>query len=110
MKTMFFKFLVGLLAGLIAIGTMNPPKPAPAPVIQRGEVAITLDEHGVALEQFAFPAEFRDAPVVVVTPRGEGGFVVESFFSDAFDGEYFVVGVQGQPGLTVKFYWVAVSR
>ena len=110
MKVKFFKLLGIFLAGLIVLGFTQLPKTQAAPVVQSGEVAVTLDEHGVALVQFPFPREFRTAPVVTLTPRGEGGFVVDKFYVDAFEGEHFVIGVQGQPGLTVKFYWVAVEK
>lgn len=100
--------LVMALAGCgAALGGV--PKPAAVPVIQRGEVAVTLDENGVALVQFPFPVEFSGAPSITVTPRGEAGFVVESFFVDAFDGHNFAVGAKGQAGLTIKFYWIAVG-
>ncbi len=108
MKKKFFYLLeVALVMGLL-LGATSLQKSAP--VVQSGEVAVTLDEHGVALVQFPFPHEFRTAPAVTLTPRGEGGFVVDRFFVDAFDGKHFTVGAQGLAGLTIKFYWVAVSQ
>lgn len=107
MKKKFFYLLEMALVLLLLLGATSLQKPAP--VVESGEVAVTLDEHGVALVQFPFTREFRAAPVVTITPRGEGGFVVDRFFADAFDGKNFTVGAQGLAGMTIKFYWVAVG-
>ena len=98
------KFLILLGLALLLTAALT------APPTQKGEVEITLDGDGVALVQVPFPRTFRAAPVVVVTPRGEQGFVVDHFFADAFDGTAFVLGVGGAPGARVKFYWVAMER
>lgn len=98
------KFLLLLGLALLLTAALT------APATQKGEVEVTLDGDGVALVQVPFPRAFRAAPVVVVTPRGEQGFVVDHFFADAFDGTAFALGVEGAPGARVKFYWVAMER
>lgn len=98
------KFLILLGLALLLTAALT------APATQKGEVEVTLDGDGVALVQVPFPRAFRAAPVVVVTPRGEQGFVVDHFFADAFDGTAFALGAEGAPGARVKFYWVAMER
>lgn len=103
------KVTIILGLALVLMAFMWPGAGAPTPT-QRGEVTVTLDENGVALQRVDFPRAFRAAPVVVVTPRGEQGFVVTSFFADAFEGGYFALGAKGQPGAVVRFYWMAMEK
>lgn len=98
--------LLGLALLLMAFMTA---KDAPPPAIQKGEVTVTFDADGVVVMQVPFPRQFRGAPIMQLTPRGEQGFVVAHYFADAFDGTAFVVGAQGEPGTHVTFYWVAFA-
>lgn len=102
-----FRGLLSLLILLVLSGFIRiQPQPAQ---IQRGEVTVTFDAHGVVLQQVPFSRAFKTAPIVVITPRGEQGFVVTQFFADAFDGQAFALGARGEPGRHVTFYYVAVE-
>lgn len=95
---------------LVCLGAVSA-KTAPSVGLQAGQVTVVLDTNGLALAQVAFPAAYRDAPIVVVTPRGTNAeFAVERYFVDTWAGDFFVLGVRGEPHTPVIFNWLALPE